>query len=280
MITFRRLGHHGRLGNQLYQYALLKGVEARRGFEVRIPKPYINRTEKPLPCGANALAAFRLDCGELTVADEGATPHVYDETTPVFHPDVFDVEDGTNFDGYFQSWRYFEHIEERLRVEFRFREDIEKQARQALDSRGAGGRIVVGINVRRGDYTLPSFAELHVLPCPSYYLRAAATFPCGSLFVVVSDDIEWCRRNLPVDDFVFFDSGNYWIDMAALTFCDHNIISASTFSWWAACLNSAPGKRVICPSVWFREPVWIDYSLDDRYPPSWERLDPGPQAFA
>jgi hypothetical protein len=279
MITFRSLGHHGRLGNQLYQYALLKGVAARRGFEVRIPKPYINRPERPLPCGVNALAAFRLECGELTVADEGATPHVYSEATPVFHPDVFDVEDGTNFEGYFQSWRYFEHIEERLRVEFRFREDIEEQARQALDSRGAGGRIVVGIAVRRGDYTHPSSAEFYVLPCPSYYLRAAATFPRGSLFVVVSDDIEWCRRNLPVDDFVFFDSGNYWIDMAALTLCDHNVISASTFGWWAAWLNSAPGKRVICPSVWFRAPVWIDFSLDDRYPPSWERLDPGPQAF-
>ena len=69
--------------------------------------------------------------------------------------------------------------------------------------------------------------------------------------------------------------------MAALTLCDHNIISASTFSWWAAWLNSAPGKRVICPSVWFREPVWMDYSLDDRYPPSWERINPAaPRAFA
>ena len=39
------------------------------------------------------------------------------------------------------------------------------------------------------------------------------------------------------------------LDLFSLAACDHLIISASTFSWWAAWLNSRPGKVVITPDL-------------------------------
>ena len=41
MITFYTLGEMGRLGNQLFQYAALKGLGLKNGFQVKIPKNMI-----------------------------------------------------------------------------------------------------------------------------------------------------------------------------------------------------------------------------------------------
>ena len=38
-IGYNRLGSNGRLGNQMFQYAGLRGIAAHRGFEWTIPEP-------------------------------------------------------------------------------------------------------------------------------------------------------------------------------------------------------------------------------------------------
>jgi len=38
MISFSHLGEYGRLGNQLFQYAILKSVQNKTGFEIVLPK--------------------------------------------------------------------------------------------------------------------------------------------------------------------------------------------------------------------------------------------------
>ena len=39
-------------------------------------------------------------------------------------------------------------------------------------------------------------------------------------------------------------------DFTAMSFCDHNIIGNSTFSWWAAWLNKNEGRRIVAPREW------------------------------
>ena len=38
MIGFNHLGQHGRLGNQMFQYAALRGIAAARGYDFAIPQ--------------------------------------------------------------------------------------------------------------------------------------------------------------------------------------------------------------------------------------------------
>ena len=58
-----------------------------------------------------------------------------------------------------------------------------------------------------------------------------------------------------------------------MQFSDHNIISNSSFSWWAAWLNNNPDKRVISPrdGNWFGEYI-SHYNMKDLIPGDWEQL--------
>jgi len=126
------------------------------------------------------------------------------------------------------------------------------------------------VHVRRGDYV--SLSHIHPNLSPDYYRRAMNLFPKDTPFLVMSDDINWCVNNINFadKDIVFFynDEINSFRVMSQ---CEHNIISASSFSWWAAYLNKNPNKRVIAPSVWaFNEPK---ETIEDRLPPDRERLE-------
>ena len=70
------------------------------------------------------------------------------------------------------------------------------------------------------------------------------------VFFVFSDDIEWCKENLPRvrnEDYRFIEGQTPPQDMALMTICRHVIMGPSTFSWWGAWLNDNPKKIVIAP---------------------------------
>ena len=72
--------------------------------------------------------------------------------------------------------------------------------------------------------------------------------------VVKDKDIDWCKENLNIKNAVYAHNEDS-IDFKMMQFSDHNIISNSSFSWWAARLNNNDKKRIIIPKKekWFGE---------------------------
>lgn len=129
-------------------------------------------------------------------------------------------------------------------------------------------RRTVALHVRRGDYV--KLSSKH--PCVTYeYICESAHFingimPLRPMFIVFSDDIDWCKNNLigfnklfdPIlnaDSVLFSEGKSDSEDFLLMLGCANFIISNSTFSLIAAILSDSQNKICISPSKenWFGE---------------------------
>ena len=110
----------------------------------------------------------------------------------------------------------------------------------------------VSLHVRRGDYL--NLKNVGVLDVDYYmksveYIRKNVEKP---IFFVFSADLEWCKNSLGfLEGCIYVDRTQTEIDdLKLMSFCQHNIIANSSFSWWGAWLNQNPKKTVIAPKSW------------------------------
>jgi len=96
---------------------------------------------------------------------------------------------------------------------------------------------VVAIHCRRGDYIELAQQSMFKLLSPSYYMDAMSQFPDNALFLLFSDDLEWCRKNICDPRIVYCEVEDTLLSFAIMQLCDHYIIANSSFSWWAAWLG-------------------------------------------
>jgi hypothetical protein len=262
MITNLSLGSNGRLGNQMFQYAMLLGIKYKLGFSIMIDEA-IN--EKSIYGQCELLNCFSLkECNFYNIKDI-FVPNEYDEEHFNFAPRFFKkIDDNTNFKGYFQSEKYFEHCIEEVKKEFTFKENIQKIAREFLSP--FKNEHLVAIHVRRGDYV--NQPNYHPVCSLTYYEQSLKVLSNNkNRYIIFSDDIEWCKDNLPVENAVFSHNSTS-VDLCIMSMCNDNIIANSSFSWWGAWLNSNPNKIVIAPKIWFG-PLYGHYDTTDLYCKEW-----------
>jgi len=291
MITFLHLGQLGRLGNQLFQYSMLKSVSIETGFELKIPHPK-NITFQNQTC---FLDSFNLECDFLTQLDLSCIKnHFIEEDHTVYNPDVFHIQDNTNFHGYFQSFQYFKKNQHQIRKELTLKKYLNDKASDYIKSLKTNNEKIVSIHIRRGDNSdgtnpdyLNYYGKSDKLTSDSsfgkYFYPALKMFEDKNVkFLVFSggsrkginhnqSDIEWCKNNLIGDKFIFCEGNSDIEDFAIMKNCDHHIASHMTsFGYWAAFLNEKEDKIVIAPS---------NYTIPDDgrvsrgfYPDKWRIL--------
>jgi galactoside 2-L-fucosyltransferase 1/2 len=186
-------------------------------------------------------------------------------------------------DGYFQSWRYFDHVRTDLHKQFTFPQKVLDQTHDFLTSalnkhrskNPAPDPVFVGVHIRRGDYLSEEMHQQgYTVATAKYFDRAMKYFESrfkSIVFVVTSDDIQWCQENIGSEkNSVVFSR---WLDLPShdlclLSKCNHTILSVGTFGWWGAWLANGDAtyyKDFPLP----RSSIDKYFKKSDYYLPNW-----------
>ena len=265
MVTSLGIGKNGRAGNQLFQIAATLGLAAKHNDVAVFPKWHCSYTNKDMS------VYFKNPINQSYNGEP-----VIDYKEPHFHYSEIPYQPNLNLVGYFQSPKYWEHCIPLIRHHFEPSEAVSESMKKYWrpDS-------TCSIHVRRGDFSGVS-KSVHGDICDLAYYEKAISIVRGRVhldaIIVFSDDIEWCKRNFPTY-YVFIENGlsgdkihrenkTDVEELFLMSFCNHNIISNSSFSWWAAWLNENPNKIVVAPKRWFNN----DFNTKDLISDSWIKI--------
>ena len=265
----------------MFQYAALKGIAANRGFDYTIP-PEDSRIQID---NYGLLEAFELTTNKNIGWIEST--NVEQERFFHFDQELFDsCPDNVSLHGFFQSEKYFKHIEEDIRKDFTFKDNWLEPCKEF---RSQMGEEVISLHVRRGDpgladkrgfkWAYVNLQSTHPVQPLEYYEKALAEFDNNLPVVVFSDSIEWVKEQpfFQGDRFMFSEPEDKhsdgalvpYLDMCLMSLCDHAIIANSSMSWWGAWLIQNPNKKVIAPSMWFGSD-YADKDTKDLYCENWK----------
>lgn len=263
MISFNKLGNKGRLGNQMFQYAGLKGIARHHNYDFCIPLSGIFGTND------ERVSASDVNLYNFPNIINNTVKMTYfstiEESTFAFDEELFyNCPDNTDIFGYLQTEKYFKHIEDEIREDFKFPNFTEKMCQTYIDSVFEKSEVIA-LHIRRSDYvTDPNFKLLDF----NYYQQALEVLDLDLPVIVLSDDPEWCEKQFffKNERFKISKSNNTLVDLCLMSLCQYHIIANSSYSWWGAWL--ANSKKVIAPNNWFCGDL-SDWDTKDLYCPEW-----------
>lgn len=160
--------------------------------------------------------------------------------------------------GYFQNYKVLQPILPEFRNHML--ENLSKKRefiRNKYDITSTSGFI----HVRRGDYVKLGWG----LDTVEYYYKAISMLSHITRWFIVSDDIEWCRANISINNSTFIEESDPLLVMALMSEIRGGaIIANSTFSWMGAYLGCGiETNTVIYPKN------WIKIGTPDLFPQEW-----------
>ena len=262
MIGYDRLGCNGRLGNQMFQYAALRGIATKRNFEWKIPPEDYDHT-------ANYGLFETFEMSDVKENNIGfINGQIVSENDHCFIEEFFtECPDNITLDGFFQTEKYFNHIADQIRKEFTFKEQYLKPCKDYIDSLD---KSPIFLHVRRTDSI--GREEYHPILPISYFEESLQEFSEDTPCFVFTDDLDWCKSQdyFNQDKFLFNESIDRYdyvsmdglgkmqntllpqVDLCLMSLCSGAIIANSSFSWWGAWLQGDRGKIIAPdPEKWY-----------------------------
>ena len=285
MIGYDRLGTNGRLGNQMFQYASLRGIAANNNLEFCIPPE-----DTPTHANYGLFECFKLPnvkhtglIGQLPTGF-APTPGSLDEPGFEFDEELFNnCPDNVNIDGYRQTEKYFKHIEDSIREDYEFKDDIYETCKEYMDQ--FNGEIAL-LHLRRGDNV--GRPDWYPIPTIEHYEYLLDKYFTDTPILICSDDLDWVKEQplFKDDRFHLSETRIYYpeqvlngagkmetslvpyYDLCMMTLCNGGIIANSSMSWWGAWLQKNRTNPVIAQDPWFGEKLSFN-NLKDLIPEDW-----------
>ncbi|GAB6022959.1 fucosyltransferase 1 (galactoside 2-alpha-L-fucosyltransferase, H blood group) [Chamberlinius hualienensis] len=195
-----------------------------------------------------------------------------------------------NFEGRFirllgtpYSWKFYHFVADDIRREFTFQDEITNRVESRLQQiKGNRSSVTfIGVHARRGDYVTFLAAHLKgVVANEHFFAEATNRFRerfSDAVFVVVSDDMPWCREHISnaLGD-VHYVGNNDQLrpidDLAILSKCNHTIFSIGSFGYWAGFL--AGGQTIYLSNYTLPDsPLNNHLHFESVFWPHWESID-------
>ncbi|GAB6020499.1 fucosyltransferase 1 (galactoside 2-alpha-L-fucosyltransferase, H blood group) [Chamberlinius hualienensis] len=229
----------GRLGNLMGQYATLYALS-------KINKrPAVMTTEMATVLQSYFKVSLPVISNEMFSNVKWSHIHVNDWMEESYtHLD----NDFILLNGYPCSYTFYHHLRNEIKREFTLHDWIQMEAEKVLkEVRGnKTSATFVGVHVRRGDYIkLMKDYYKGVLADRDFFTTATSYFRRhykDAIFVVTSDDMDWCIKNIDNSKGDLYFVGNNdqkspIKDFSILVKCNHTIFTFGTFGYWAAYLT-------------------------------------------
>ena len=252
-------GSNGRLGNQIFQFALLFSLHKSKGYEIHLPLN--NRCQFWNCFDINKVKIF--DCLEISNLNFCTEPNgCYN-----FDDRILQQPDNTKFHGWFQSYLYFDKYKKELIDCLNFKNNIVEEGNHKLSKYKTP---LTSIHVRRTDYLCdPCRGDLIK---EGYYEKAIKNIKDDEEVLVFSDDSNFVKDYFKDKKNFNIVEENEYISLYMMTKCETHIIANSSFSWMGAYLSGK--ENITCPSPWFPSIFPKPNNIQkDIVKPNWRKIN-------
>lgn len=266
----------GGLGNQLFQYSFGRWLSQKRKCDLVLNTSRLNLKIKNETPRSFALSDYKIDAEVISDSRIPGKSRLVDFVFRKVNFFDYSYEDSdlnaSTFWGHWLDMKYADEIRQKFLYEISLKTTLSSHDQVWFDV--CNSKSILSIHVRRGDYVANiKTANHHGILGKAYYERAIALAHKNMKVEEVwifTDDPKWSSANFPNAKIIKLESSNPAVDLALMSVCKGNIISNSTFSWWAAWMNQNSEKVVIMPTNWFQKA-----KNPSLYPNNWLKLENG-----